>query len=148
MYVDPKVKVVPFFMAVILVYHLLICTHFSFWPLGGASAENEILLCKPTLLIIFVFNKFFVRPIFKGAISSTLPWKIGFWPLGPNFHSGAQIFLWVPNIFRVVKNFGVVGFGLRTRLEPEHRYRALCIAVSVESVTFGAENSHTFVLII
>ena len=68
MYVDPKVKVVPFFMAVILAYHLLICTHFSFWPLGGASAENEILLCKPTLLNIFVFNKFFVSAIFKGAI--------------------------------------------------------------------------------
>ena len=134
MYVDPKIKVVPFFMAVILVYHLLICTHFSFWPLGGASAENEILLCKPHLIFIFEFNKFFVRPIFRGAISSTQPWKIGFWPLGLNFASWAQLLLWVPNIFRVEGYFGTVGFWIWPCLQPEHCYRALWL------LSYGSRN--------
>ena len=69
MYVDQKPKVVPFFSAVILVCHLLIFEQLSFWPPGGASAENEISLCKPHQIFIFAFNNFFVRPIFRGAIS-------------------------------------------------------------------------------
>ena len=73
MYVDQKPKVVPFFSAVILVCHLLIFEQLSFWPPGGASGENEILLCKPHQIFIFAFNKFFVRPIFRGARSLTLP---------------------------------------------------------------------------
>ena len=137
MYVDQKPKVVPFFSAVILVCHLLIFEQLSFWPPGGASAENEILLCKPHQIFIFAFNKFFVRPIFRGAISSTQPWKIGFWPLGLNFASWAQLLLWVPNIFRVEGYFGTVGFLIWPCLEPEHRCRALWAAVASSTSTYS-----------
>ena len=109
---DPKVKNITFYLSFPTVYGMALCLFFEKNPLVGWCAENEILLCKPTLLCIFVFNKFFVRPIFRGAISLALPWKIGFWPLGPINYFWGPIFLWVLNCSRVGGYFGMVGFSI------------------------------------